>query len=94
MHNLKFPTKKTSGLCSSTGEFYQVFKKKISILCILFQKIEDNETSPNLFCEGTLSLYRNQIKTLPEKKSINISHEHRHKNSYQNFRKSNPEIFF
>lgn len=35
-----------------------------------FQKIEDNETSPNLFCEGTLSFISKPDKDLTRKKVL------------------------
>ena len=61
------------------------------ILLKLFQKIAEEGTLPNLFCEATITLIPKPDKdnTKKGKLQANITDEHRCKNSQQNFSKQN-----
>lgn len=47
----------------------------------------------NLFYEANITLIPNQTKTSPEKRTTNISHEHRHKKLEENINKSNHMMY-
>ena len=43
-----------------TGEFYQTFREELMLILLnLFQKIAEEETLPNSFCEATITLISN-----------------------------------
>lgn len=50
------PTQETPGPDGFTGKFYQTFKGELtSVLLKLFQKIEEEGTLPNSFCEASIT---------------------------------------
>ena len=59
---------------SFSAEFYQVFKEELTtILLKLFQKIENEETTPNSFYEATATLITKQQKDSTRKNYRSIS---------------------
>lgn len=67
-----------------TGECYQTVQEEIiSILYNLFQTTEAEEHFLTHSVRPVLPYYQNQIKTLKERQTTNISHEHRCRNSQQ-----------
>lgn len=83
------PTKKTWGPNSITGKFYETFKEEIiSTQHKLFQKTQEDFQLP-LQGQHYPNVQQHYEKRKPQ---ASISHEHKHKNSKQNFSKQNPTI--
>ena len=51
------PKNKSSGLDGFSGEFYQTFREELMLILLkLFQKVREETTLPNSFCEATIKL--------------------------------------
>ena len=64
------PTKKSPDPDGFTAEFYQTYKEElVPFFLILFQTIQERESSSNLFMRPTSSCYQNPPETQQEKKT-------------------------
>ena len=64
------PKNKSSGPDGFTGEFYQTLREELKpILLKLFQKIAEEGTLPNSFCEATITLIPKSDKDNTHKKN-------------------------
>ena len=94
----QFPTNKSLGPESFTGEFHQTFREDFTPTFLkLLQKIAEEGIFPNSFNEATIILipkpHKDTTHTQEERKSwANINDEHRCKNLQQNTSKLNPAI--
>ena len=70
------PTNKSPGPDGFTGEFYQTFREKSTLILLkLFQKIAEDRTLPNSLYEATITLIPKPDKDTTQKKKI-ISQYH------------------
>lgn len=80
---LKLPTNSSPGLDDFTGKFDETFREELTpILMKLFQKIAEEGTLPNSFCEATITLVPKPEKITHQKRKVqaNISDKHRCRN--------------
>ena len=70
-----FPKNKSPGPDFFTGEFYQIFREELMpILLKLLQKIAEEGTLPNSFCEATITLIPKPDKDNTKKKNTGQCH--------------------
>ena len=69
------PQNKSPGLDSFTGEFYQTFREELVLILLkLFQKIAEEGTLPNSFCEAIITLIPKPDKDNTKKKTTGQYH--------------------
>ena len=69
------PTNKSPGPDGFTGEFYQTFREKLTLILLkLFQNIAKGGTLPNSFYEATITLIPKPDKDVAKKKTTRQSH--------------------
>ena len=67
------PTNKSPGPNGCTGEFYETFRKELTpILLKLFQKIAEEGTLLNSFCEATITLIPKPEKDITNKENYKL----------------------
>ena len=83
---------KSPGPYDFTSELYQTYKELIPILLILFQKIEEEVTSPKTFYKPTVNLITKPDKANTKNRKLQaiIFGEYRCKDYQQSISKSNP----
>ena len=64
------PTNKIPGPDGFTGEFYQKFREKLTLILLkLFQKIAEGETLPKSFYKATITLIPKPEKDITKKEN-------------------------
>ena len=64
------PTNKSPGPDGFTGEFYQTFREKLTLILLkFFQKIAKGGTLPNSFYEATITLIPKQEKDITKREN-------------------------
>ena len=88
------PKNRSPGPEGFTGEFYQPFREELMpIFLKLFQKIAQEKTLPNSFCEAAIRPKPGKHNMKKRKLQANITDEHRCKNPQQNSRKQNSTTY-